>query len=57
VITVTQRKLQPAESGPSNGQVGAYLRQHAFIVPIERVKTYPMNGAQPFGRGTCRSRR
>jgi hypothetical protein len=49
VITVTERKLQAAQSGPSNGQVGAYLRQHSFLVPKERVKTYPMNSAQPFG--------
>jgi hypothetical protein len=49
VITVTERKLQPAEQGPAAGQVGAYLRQHAFIVVREPTRSYPANGAQPFG--------
>jgi hypothetical protein len=49
LITITSRKLEPAQSGTSNGQTGGYLRQQSFIVRKQLTRTYPANGAQPFG--------
>ena len=49
VVTVTERKMQPAESGPLAGQLGGYLRQHAFIIPRRFTLGYPAASNQPNG--------
>jgi hypothetical protein len=53
VITITERKMQQAQSGPSSGQLGGYLRQHSFIIPRRLIMSYPAasnqaNGARDF---------
>ena len=49
VITITERKIEaPTTEGAFKGKVGAYLRQRAFIVVREPVKTYG-NPQQRYG--------
>jgi hypothetical protein len=49
LLEITERKLEPAQTPPNQGEIGAYNRKKFQIVRIELTKTYPENAAQPFG--------